>query len=154
MSKIQLEASTTTTTKDLNFSDFEIQMLILERNACQGKVEAIDELLNKIGATQGFRDADEKSKKPPAAAPPKATVQELAFTALNWERQEGGRIGNYEIATKAKNDSAKWTAAHEILTEAKATIQTRYLGKDYQFSYWLYDSTFAQEKIYRQKLKQ
>jgi hypothetical protein len=67
--------------------------------------------------------------------------------------QQGSRIGDYETAAKADNDPVKWLSAQEILAEAKATIKDRYRGAGYQYSYWLYDSAFAQEKIYRQKHK-
>ncbi|MGA3289484.1 MAG: hypothetical protein ABSD42_04505 [Candidatus Bathyarchaeia archaeon] len=142
------------TAEGLNFSDFEVQMLIIERNCSNYRMEQIDELLNRIGEAKGLQDAakaGEKTSKPSGPSP--AAVQELAFTALKWDPQQGGKIGDYEIATKAGNDPAKWTAAHEILSEVKATIKDRYHGQGYQYSYWLYDSAFSKEKIYRQKHK-
>ncbi len=129
----------------LNFSDFEVQMLILERNACQAKTEMLDALLNRIGEAKGFQDSGEKTSKVP-----RDTVQELAFSVLKWDPQNGAKIGSYETAAKASNDLVKWGTAYDILSEAKATIKERYLGQGYQFSYWL----FGQDKIYRQKHKQ
>jgi hypothetical protein len=140
-----------TAAEGLNFSDFEVQMLIIERNCSNYRMEQIDELLNRIGEAKGLQDAAKTQTASKGPSP--AAVQELAFTALKWDAQQGGKIGEYEIAAKAGNDTAKWTAAHEILSEAKATIKDRYRGQGYQYSYWLYDSAFSKEKIYRQKHK-
>lgn len=134
----------------LSLSDFEIQMLLIERNTCHYRTEQIDELLNKIGAAKGLQDSQktpEKTAKPSGPSP--VTVQEIAFTMLKWDPQQSDKIGTYETAAKATNDSTKWSAAHDILNEAKASIKDRLHGASYQYAYWL----FGQDKIYRQKLK-
>ena len=59
-------------------------------------------------------------------------------------------MGDYEIAGAANNDAYKFASAHKILESATATIKTRYHGKTYSYSYWL----FGEGKIYRQKLKE
>ena len=133
-------------TENPSFSDFEIQMLILEADSCRRKAEAIDELLNRIG--QAKAQQDNGSHKTNGAA--KATLQELAFTALKWLPQEGGKIGPFETATKQDNDQVKFSTDYDELGKANATIKDRYHGPDYQHSYWL----FGQDKIYRQKHKQ
>jgi hypothetical protein len=46
------------------YSDYEISMLIIERDACYTKAQAIDELLNKIGQAKGYADALEPMSKP------------------------------------------------------------------------------------------
>jgi len=44
-------------------TDYEISMLIIERNACHYKAEQINELLNKIGETKGLTNAASSNEK-------------------------------------------------------------------------------------------
>jgi hypothetical protein len=81
--------------------------------------------------------------------PAPAAMKEEIFMGLTWEGQQGAQIGAYEVAYKANNLPDKWTPAHEFLDKARATINARYHGEGYVFSYWL----FHDNKIYRQKLK-
>ena len=76
-------------------------------------------------------------------------VLEETFTCLKFEPQQGAKIGEYEVAYKANNLEDKWTQAYNVLRNSNATINSRYHGEGYQFSYWLY----GEGKIYRQKLK-
>jgi hypothetical protein len=76
-------------------------------------------------------------------------VQELTFTTLKFEAQQGTKLGDFEVAYKQTNLSDKWQSAYNILRNSNATIKDRYHGESYQYSYWLY----GEEKIYRQKLK-
>jgi hypothetical protein len=75
--------------------------------------------------------------------------KETPFTELNFEREEGPKIGAFEAAYKADNPQDKWIQAYNILTASKASIKNRYHNEGYQYSYWLYEGN----KIYRQKLK-
>jgi hypothetical protein len=79
-----------------------------------------------------------------------AAVNEATFTTLRFDPAEGERLGNYEIAYANGNLPDKFTYAYNILRQSNATIQKRYHGEGYAFSYWLY----GENKIYRQKLKQ
>jgi hypothetical protein len=128
-------------------SDFEVSLLIIERDTCQYKKECIDELLNKIGNAKGLVDS-EKPKQTPAK-PEAAAVQEITFATLKFEAQQGAKLGEYEIAYKANNIEDKFVQAYNILRASNATIKDRYAGQGYQFSYWIY----GEGKIYRQKLK-
>ncbi|MGD6932586.1 MAG: hypothetical protein ACQCN5_00075 [Candidatus Bathyarchaeia archaeon] len=76
-------------------------------------------------------------------------VQELTFTTLKFEAQQGTKLGDFEVAYKQNNLPDKWQSAHNILRVNNATIKDRYHGDTYQYSYWLY----GEDKIYRQKLK-
>lgn len=78
-----------------------------------------------------------------------AAVEETTFNILKFESQQGAKIGEYEVAYKANNIEDKWAHAHNVLRNSNATINDRYHGQGYQFSYWLY----GENKIYRQKLK-
>ncbi len=78
-----------------------------------------------------------------------ATVQEVTFTTLRFEPQQGAKLGEYEVAYKQNNLQDKWSSAYNILRNSNATIKDRYHGEGYQYSYWL----FAEDRIYRQKLK-
>jgi len=78
-----------------------------------------------------------------------AAVQEATFTTLRFEAQQGAKLGSFDIAYKQNNLSDKWQSAYNILRNSNATIKDRYHGEAYQYSYWLY----AEDKIYRQKLK-
>jgi hypothetical protein len=127
----------------LKVTDFEVSLLIIERNACHFKMEQYDELLNKIGEAKGLADAE---KQAPAAP---ATVQETTFTILKFEKQTGAKIGEYEVAYKDSNIEDKWTHAYNVLRNSNATIKDRYHAEGYEFSYWLYQA----DKIYRKKLE-
>jgi len=77
-------------------------------------------------------------------------VKEETFQCNKFENQHSDKFGEYGVAHKAQNLPDKWNNAHNILRQSNATIQNRYHGPDYLFSYWLY----GEDKIYRQKLKQ
>jgi polysaccharide pyruvyl transferase WcaK-like protein len=76
-------------------------------------------------------------------------VKEETFTILKWEKQQGNRLGEFEVAYEVHNISDKWSHAYGILRQSNATINNRYHGPNYEYSYWLY----GDGKIYRQKLK-
>jgi hypothetical protein len=97
------------------------------------------------------KDACEEylEKMAPGAAKQAAAVKEETFNILKFEPQEGAKIGSYEVAYKANNIEDKWTQAYNILRQNNSTINSRYYGEGYQFSYWLY----GENKLYRQKLK-
>lgn len=125
-----------------NLTDFEISLLVLERDVSQYRVEKIDELLNKIGEAKGFADAEKKHAA--------AFVPEETFTILKFEPAKGERLGEFEVAHKNNNLPDKWSHAFNILRQNNAVINSRYCGPDYQFSYWLY----GDDRIYRQKKRQ
>lgn len=77
-------------------------------------------------------------------------VNEITFTSLKFEAMKGDKLGDYEIAYKPNNIPDKFDQAYNILTKSNATIKSRYHGKTYVFSYWIY----GEGKIYRQKLKE
>jgi transcription termination factor Rho len=76
-------------------------------------------------------------------------VKEETFSILKYEKQQGNRLGEFEVAYKAHNILDKWNHAYGILRQNNATINNRYHGPNYAYSYWLY----GDGKIYRQKLK-
>lgn len=78
-----------------------------------------------------------------------AAVKEEVFNILKFEQQKGEKLGEFEVAHKSSNLPDKWQHAFNILRQNNATIKSRYHGKDYAFSYWLY----GEDRIYRQKLK-
>jgi hypothetical protein len=77
-----------------------------------------------------------------------STVNELNFSSLKYEPQQGTKLGDYEIAHKQSNLEDKWRRAYAILRNSNSTIKDRYHGETYEYSYWLY----GEDKIYRQKL--
>ena len=74
-------------------------------------------------------------------------VSEINFN-LNFSEFNTQKLGTFEVAEEKDNTPDKWNRAHNILKQKNSTISTRYHGKDYVYSYWLYNG-----KIYRQKLK-
>ena len=76
------------------------------------------------------------------------SVKEETFNILKFEKQQGAKIGPYQVAYKANNIPDKWNSAYNILRQNNATIADRYYGKGYVYGYWLY----GEGKIYRQKL--
>ncbi len=125
-------------------TDYEIAVLLIDRNNCLSKANEINELLNRIGEAKGYNEnQDSTTSKAPAAA------SELNFTPLKFEIQIGTKLGEFEAAYKADNPEDKWTQAYNILKISKATINERYHKEGYQHSYWLFEGN----KIYRQPLK-
>ena len=45
-------------------SDFEISMLVIDRDTAQFRVERIDELLNKVGEAKGYVEAQKRTWNP------------------------------------------------------------------------------------------
>jgi hypothetical protein len=77
-------------------SDFEIAMLLIERDCAAFRVERIDELLNDIGAAKGFEDA---AKKDSAAAKCELPGSE-DLRSLPWK--------TYHTKEAAKENDAAW----------------------------------------------
>jgi len=75
-------------------------------------------------------------------------VLEETFNILKFDKQQGNRIGEFQVAYKKANILEKFQQAFNILNKNNATIRNRYHDDNYLFSYWIYT-----EKIYRQKLK-
>ena len=50
-------------------SDYEISILIIERNSCNYKAEQITELLNKIGESKGLTNTAPSNEKEQAQKP-------------------------------------------------------------------------------------
>jgi len=117
--------------------DRQVEFLVKLRDGCLLIADAANEYLEALAPPEI------KEKKQVAA------VQEVTFTTLRFETQQGAKLGEYEIAYKQSNLSGKWQSAYNILRNSNATIKDRYHGESYQFSYWLY----GEDKIYRQKLK-
>jgi len=116
--------------------------------------EQVDFLVKLRDASQILADAANEYIE--SLAPPEvkennqtAAVQELTFSTLRFGVQQGAKLGEYEIAYKASNLEDKWRPAHNTLRNSNATINDRYHGDGYLYSYWLY----GEDKIYRQKLK-
>ena len=124
-------------------TDYEIAVLLIDRNNCLNKANEINELLTRIGEAKGYNENQNATTTKTAAA-----VQELNFN-LKYEAQIGTKLGEFEIAHKANNLEDKWHVAYNILRNSNATIKDRYHGETYRYSYWL----FGEDKIFRQKLK-
>jgi len=112
-----------------------VDFLIKLRHAAQIIADAANEYLERLTPTETTQAT---------------AVKEETFTILKFEKQQGAKIGEFELAYKENNLADKWTQAHNILRQNNATINNRYYGEDYVYNYWLYDK----DKIYRQKLKQ
>lgn len=126
-------------------TDFELAIILAERDIAAFKIERYDEIINAIGQAKGLLDA-EKAK----TTRREQAVLEENFSQLSFEAQKGQKLGDYEIADKNRNDPTKWLAAYDILKKTDATIMNRYKGQGYTYGYWVY-SNF--ERIYRQKRK-
>lgn len=126
-------------------SDFEVSVLIVQRDTAQYKASKIDELLNRYAQAKGFVDAEEETPSSEAGF-----AKEIAFDVLTFDDQKGSRLGDFQVAYKTKNLPEKFNAAYGILKANNATIANRYRGPDFIFSYWLFD---GKDRIYRQKIK-
>jgi hypothetical protein len=116
-------------------------------------IEALKERINKLEADadvteagfhivanalelHGILVACEAAK--PVKPEPIAAVSETTFTILKFEKQQGARIGEFEMASKEQNLPEKWNPGYNILRQSNAIINARYHGEEYQFSYWLW----------------
>jgi hypothetical protein len=95
--------------------------------------DAYQEYLEKIAPTE-TKQAD--------------SVKEETFTILTFRQHNGAKLGPFELATLPENDADHFSYALGILEKNSATIDHRYHGENYAFSYWQY-----QGLIYRQMLK-
>jgi len=112
----------------------EADFLVKVRDGATMIADACQERLEKLG---------------PKETRQTVAVKEETFTMLKFENQEGAKIGSYQVAYEKNNIPEKFNTAHNILQQSNATINGRYRGQAYVYSYWLY----GQGKIYRQKLK-
>jgi hypothetical protein len=110
-----------------------VDFLVKLRDAAHMIAYACDEYLEKL--------APSETKQ--------AAVKEETFDILKFEKQQGAKIGEFEITYKANNIPDKWAQAYNILRQNNAIINSRYTGENYTYNYWLY----GEDKIYRQKLK-
>jgi len=111
-----------------------VEFLVKLRDAAHMIADACEEYLERLA---------------PSEAKQAVAVKEETFNILKFEKQQGAKIGEFEVAYKANNLPDKWTSAFNVLRQNNATINSRYHGEGYAFSYWLY----GEDKIYRQKLK-
>jgi hypothetical protein len=117
--------------------DKQVEFLVKLRDGCQMIADAANEYIDSMAPPE----AKEKTQA--------AAVQEVTFTILKFEPQQGAKLGQFEVAYKQSSIPDKWSSAYNILRNSNATIEDRYHGEGYQYSYWLY----GEDKIYRQKLK-
>lgn len=108
----------------LKLSDFEVSMLIIERDACQYKKERIDELLNKVGAAKGLTDAEKEKVTKPAA--PEAA---LDVSKLFWEKKQGEKGEYKQTSEKANQNCDVWKQLKAKVKEHKGFWQ----NGDYKF---------------------
>lgn len=115
-------------------------------------MNSVDFLVKLRDAACMIQDACEEylEKLAPPQVKQVSAIKEETFNSLKFEPQQGVKIGKYDVAYKANNIEDKWTQAYNILKKNNNTINNRYHGENYEFSYWLY----GEGKIYRQKLKQ
>ncbi len=87
-------------------TDFEVSLLIIERDSCHYKAQQITELLNKIGTSKGITNS-----MPPTAG-------ETDFSDLPWK--------SYKTKETASTDEAAWifsnqSNAKHLLTQLKSS---------------------------------
>ena len=97
-------------------NDFELAMLIVERDTAQYKKERIDEIINKYGEAQGYLDV---SKEPSITQ--KDEVLQLPrtdFSKLPWK--------SYKTKQNAGPDEAAWIFSNTQSAEALlATLKSK-----------------------------
>ena len=75
-------------------------------------------------------------------------AKEETFNSLRYEKQHGDKLGDFEVAYKRHNIPEKFSPAFGILNVNNSTIQKRYSGSGYEYSYWIYG-----DNVYRKKFK-
>jgi hypothetical protein len=76
------------------------------------------------------------------------TVSEQTFNVLKFVEHKGEKLNEFGTAERKDNDEQAWLHAFNILKQNDSTINKRFHGVGYVYSYWIYN-----ERIFRQKLK-
>jgi hypothetical protein len=132
------EKKTEATTVDLSkISDFEISVLVIERDVAQYRVERLDELLNKIGEKKGYINS---AKKESSSQPDHPEVYER----LNWENRDNEH-GPFQMLRKDNcNDTQLFNHLDAMLKQNKNNVS---IG---DWHYWAGDPGY----IFRRRKKQ
>ena len=94
-------------------TDYEISMLIIDRNTCNYKAEQITDLLNKVGESKGLTNDAPKNEK----EQPKRLPDSNDFNELPWK--------SYKTKEKAETTEAGWIFSKTAGAEALlATIKS------------------------------
>jgi hypothetical protein len=117
-------------------SDFEISLLVIERDTAQFKMNVINDLLNKIGEVKGFEEAEWKPE-----------ISEQPFLNRRYQTAKGERIGDYEVCFKNENNADEWQHCFNILRQNNATIKHHFSEKSWTHFYWLYEKN--DDRFYR-----
>jgi hypothetical protein len=124
-------------------TDFEISMLVIDRDTAQFRMGAIDELLNKVGKARGFSEAMKSDR----AVQPKAEVSEAPFNARKYRAAKGEKLGEYELCFKNDNTADDWQHCYNILKQNNATIKNHFTEPSWSHYYWLYEKN--DDRLYR-----
>lgn len=123
-------------------SDFDIQCLMIERDACQFRAQQIDALLNEIGSQKGY--VDTAKKEGPAG------ISEEPFNSLSYEDGRSDR-GPYQVARLPLNNNAKFQSCINILKQNITATDHTFSEKSWENFYWL--SSEDGNAIFRRKKK-
>ena len=112
-------------------SDFEISMLMVERDIAQFKVERIDEVLSAIRQAKGYADAANKAsptEQKTALLTPRGLPGSVDLGSLPWK--------SYSTKEPAKPEEAAWIFANTIGAEALTSdLKTHDKSKIGNFEY-------------------
>lgn len=116
-------------------SDFEISMLVIERNSCQHKVELIDEFLIKIGEAKEYSEA---AKTSPPEQNESSQLPGKNFDNLPWKsyktKQAAGPNDAAWIFSNAKDAEALLSALKSQDGKAKiGSFEYQLQGTERQF---------------------
>lgn len=114
-----------------SFLDKRVEFLVKIRDAAQMISDSVNDYIDSLAPKEVKREQ---------------VVPEEIFDCLNYEGQQGAKLGSFETASQDKNDESKFKAAYDTLDQTKATIKDRYHGQEYQHTYWTFN-----QKIYRQR---
>lgn len=109
-------------------TDFEVQLLIVERDVSQFRVERITALLDVIGSQRGYVDTAKKEGS--------TDVSEESFNALSWEPGKSGK-GPYETARLPQNNNPQFQSCLNILKQNITTTAHTFSEKSWVHYYWL-----------------
>jgi hypothetical protein len=78
-------------------TDFELELLVIERDVAHYRVERLDDLLNRVGVAQGYADASK---------PKEEATQD--FSKLPWEAKQGEKGAYEQTSERACQNSDLW----------------------------------------------
>jgi len=75
------------------------------------------------------------------------TVEQAFFNILIFERRQGRKLKDFEVATPELNTSSAWKLAFMLLSNRNADVARQFHPESFEYSYWLFKNSIYRKKI-------